>query len=66
MSIISEVVQIVKCIPIEVKLRQTHQRYLQLTINKRNETLFLTPRTNIIIEKGTETSCNISYDQGII
>ena len=60
MSIIAgEVVHIIKCIPIEVKFRQTDQCYLQLSIHKGNETLFLTPRTHIIIGKGTETSCNI-------
>ena len=61
MSIIAEVVHIVKCIPIEVKFRQTDQCYLQLSINKGNETVFLTPRTHIIIGKGTETSCNIFF-----
>ena len=50
---------IVNCIPIDVKFRQTDQCYLQLLIHKGNETLFLTPRTHIIIGKGTETSCNI-------
>ena len=60
MSIIAgEVVHIVKCIRIEVKFRQTDQCFLQLPIYKKNETLLLTPRTHIIIGKGTETSCNI-------
>ena len=54
-----EVVHIVKCIPIEVKFRQTDQCYLQLSIHKENETLFPTLRTHIIIGKAIETSCNI-------
>ena len=57
--IVEEVVHIVKCIPIEVKFRQTDQWFLPLPIHKGNGTLFLTPRTHIIIGKGTETSCNI-------
>ena len=57
--IAGEVEHIFKCIPIKVKFRQTHQWYYQLPIHKENETLFLTPRTHIIIGKGTETSCNI-------
>ena len=60
MSIIAgEEAHIVECIPIEVKFRKTDQFYLQLPINKENETVFLTPRTHIRIGKERETICNI-------
>ena len=49
MSIIVEVVHIVKCIPIEVKFRQTDQCYLHLPIDKGNDKLFPTPCIQIII-----------------
>ena len=50
---------IIKCIPVEVKFRQTEECYLQLPVTRGNDTSFLTPRTHILMNKGTLTTCNI-------
>ena len=60
MSIIAgEVAHIIKCIPVEVKFRQTEECYLQIPVTRGNDTSFLTPRTHILMNKGTQTTCNI-------
>ena len=62
MSIVAgEVVHIIKCIPIEVKYRKTEECYLHPPIYRGNQTSFLTPRTHILTNKGTQTNCNSSF-----
>ena len=59
MSVIAgEVVHIVKCIPVEVKYRKTEECYLQLPIFRRNQSIFLFPRTHILKKSGDQTNCN--------
>lgn len=53
-----EVIHIVKCVPVEVKLRQTSECYNQLPVMRDNQTYFLTPQTHILLKQGTQTTCN--------
>lgn len=53
-----EVVHIVQCVPVEVKVQQLDQCYNRLPILRGNETAFLTPRTHIVVTQATEISCN--------
>ena len=56
--IAGEVVNIVKCIPVEVKYRKTEECYLQLPIFRGNQPFFLSPRTHILTKSGIQTNCN--------
>ena len=53
-----EVIHIIKCVPVEVKLDQTEHCYSQLPVLHNNETYFLTPQTHILLRQGTQTTCN--------
>lgn len=53
-----EVIHIVKCVPVEVKLAQTQECYDQLPVIRNNETQFLTPQTHILMRQGTQVTCN--------
>ena len=53
-----EAVHIIKCIPIEIKLRKTEECYLQLPITRGNRSLFMSPRTHIVMKGGTQINCN--------
>lgn len=50
-----EVIHIVKCVPVKVKLASTQECYDQLPIIRNNETEFLTPQTHILMRQVT---CN--------
>lgn len=53
-----EVVHLIKCIPKEVKLLHLQECYNELPVTTKNETWFLTPKTRILIRKGTRINCN--------
>ena len=53
-----EVIHIIKCLPVEVKLAHTNKCYTHLPVTRNNQTYFLTPQTHILLEQGTEVSCN--------
>ncbi|XP_050452326.1 uncharacterized protein LOC126851966 isoform X2 [Cataglyphis hispanica] len=53
-----EGIHIVKCIPIEVILRKTNSCYSELPITFRNTSLFMTPKSHIVIKHGTLRDCN--------
>lgn len=53
-----EVIHIVKCVPVEVKLIQTTSCYNELPVSRNNETYFMTPQTHILLRQGTQTTCN--------
>ena len=53
-----EVIHIVKCVPIEVKIAQTTDCYEQLPVLRGNKTYFLTPQTHILLRQGTQIACN--------
>jgi len=54
MTLLTEVIHMIKCVSIEVKLVQTTECYEQLpVIIRRTETNFLTPQMHILIRHGT-------------
>lgn len=53
-----EVIHIVKCVPVEVKIAHTNECYEQLPVIRNNETQFLTPQTHILMRQGTQVTCN--------
>lgn len=53
-----EVIHIVKCVPVEVKIAQTSECYEQLPVIRGNITHFLTPQTHILLRQGTQVTCN--------
>ena len=54
-----EVIHIIKCVPIEVKVGQTNECYDQLPVIRENQTHFLTPQTHILLRQGTQITCNL-------
>lgn len=53
-----EVIHIIKCVGIEVKVAHTKECYEQLPVIRENQTQFLTPQTHILLRQGTQVSCN--------
>ena len=53
-----EVVHIVKCVPVEIKMEHGESCYAELQITRNNKTYFLTPRTHILKTQGTQIPCN--------
>jgi len=53
-----EVIHIIKCVPVEVKLARTQECYEQLPVIWNNQTYFLTPQTHILMRQGTQITCN--------
>lgn len=53
-----EVIHIVKCVGVEVKVAHAKECYEQLPITYRNQTQFLTPQTHILMRQGTQINCN--------
>jgi len=59
MAVVSgEVVHIIKCTPVEVKVQHLEECYTELPVQKSNTTLFLSPRTHLLTKTGTQISCN--------
>ena len=58
MSVIAgEVVHIVKCVPVEIKMKHGDICFAELQVTRNNQTFFLTPRTHVLKTKGTEIPC---------
>ncbi|XP_071632788.1 uncharacterized protein [Temnothorax longispinosus] len=53
-----EVIHIIKCVPVEVKISHAQECYEQLPVMFNNETYFLTPKTHILLRQGTQINCN--------
>ena len=53
-----EAVHVIKCIPVEVKLEHGDLCYAELQVTRDNTTYFLSPKTHILKQKGTEVACN--------
>ena len=53
-----EVIHIMKCIPVEVKVEHSNECYMELKVTYQNNTYFLTPRTRILKKRGTTIDCN--------
>ena len=54
-----EVVHIVKCIPVEVRIKPADECYTELPVEWKNETYYLTPRTHILKKRGVQIPCNV-------
>lgn len=54
-----EVIHIIKCVPVEVRVAQTKECYDQLPVIRGNQTRFLTPQTHILLRQGTQITCNL-------
>lgn len=54
-----EVIHIVKCVPVEVRIAHTDECYDQLPVMRDNRTQFLTPQTHVLLRQGTQISCNL-------
>ena len=54
-----ELVHIVKCLPVEVNVRENLDIcYLQIPVKHNNKNMFLSHRTKILLKQSTETKCN--------
>ena len=53
-----EVVHIVKCVPVEIKMKHGDACFAQVQVTRNNQIFFLTPRTDVLKTKGTEMPCN--------
>ena len=53
-----EVVHIVKCVPVEIKMRHGDTCFAKLQVTRNNQTFFLTTRIHVLETKGTEIPCN--------
>ncbi len=53
-----EVVYIIQCQPVEVQLRETPSCYQEIPITYLNKSTFVTPRSRLIQQYGTQVDCN--------
>ena len=53
-----EVVHIVKCVPVEVKVEHGEECFAELQVTRQNRTYYMTPRTHILKDHGISVSCN--------
>jgi len=53
-----EVIHLIKCAPVECKIRQTKECYHELPVAHRNASLFLLPRSRILAKNGTPRECS--------
>ncbi|KAL7296476.1 hypothetical protein TKK_0010481 [Trichogramma kaykai] len=53
----AEVMHIIKCLRVEVHIRRTNECYEQLPVTHGNESLFLSPRTRILVGNGKQITC---------
>ncbi|CAD6243041.1 GSCOCG00012645001-RA-CDS [Cotesia congregata] len=53
-----EVVHIVQCVPVEVKIQHKETCYNRIPVQRGNQSLYLTPRTHVITNYATELPCN--------
>lgn len=53
-----EVIHLIKCVPVECRIRQTNVCYNELPVTHQNRSLFLLPRSRILTKSGTIKDCN--------
>lgn len=53
-----EVIHLIKCVPVECKVRYAEGCYNELPVSHRNQSLFLLPKSRILTRKGTPRSCS--------
>ena len=49
---VGEVVHIIKCLPVEVKVAHGEKFCEELALTRNNKTMFLTPKTHILKSRG--------------
>ncbi|MEC4734871.1 MAG: hypothetical protein O7161_02885 [Wolbachia endosymbiont of Halictus tumulorum] len=54
-----EVIHIIKCIAVDVKIRHTEDCFIELPVNHGNKSQFLTPVTHILTNHGTHRDCSL-------
>lgn len=55
---LGEVIHLIKCVPVECKVRYTEQCYNELPVTHRNSSYFLLPRSRILARTGTPRECS--------
>lgn len=55
---LGELIYIIKCVPVEVRIRETKECYNELPVIANNQTVFLTPRNHLLQQHGTVVDCN--------
>ncbi|XP_043487840.1 uncharacterized protein LOC122514827 [Polistes fuscatus] len=58
-----EVAHIIKCTPVPVKVRHAGECYRELPVTYQNTSMFLKPKSRILVSKGTEESCSALLPQ---
>lgn len=59
MAVVSgEVIHVVKCVPTTIKRRETKECYQQLPVFRGNSSMFMAPKTRILLKTGTQIDCN--------
>ncbi|XP_015120589.1 uncharacterized protein LOC107043557 [Diachasma alloeum] len=53
-----EVIHLVQCVPVELKVRKTEECYNRLPVQRGNESVFLTPCTHVVVTQATQIPCN--------
>lgn len=53
-----EVIHVIKCIPVEVRVRHDDKCYEELAVIKNNRTMFMMPKTHVLKKQGTQIECN--------
>lgn len=56
--IAGEVIHLIKCVPVECKIRHTEDCYNELPVTHKNQSYFLLPRSRILTRKGTPRDCH--------
>jgi len=53
-----EVIHLIKCVPVDCRIRHTETCYNELPVTYQNKSLFLQPRSKILTKTGTPRDCN--------
>jgi len=55
---IAEVIHLIKCAPVECKIRHTERCFNELPVTYRNKSYYLLPSSCILTKKGTAKECS--------
>jgi hypothetical protein len=53
-----EVLHLIRCVPVECKIRHTETCYNELPVEHNNASVFMLPRSRILTKSGTIRDCN--------
>lgn len=56
--LLGELAFIIKCVPVEVKIRETSNCFNELPVTANNQSVFMTPRNHLLQPQGTVVDCN--------